>query len=332
MGGKILSLPRRAVLSSIAGATCWPFVARAQQVPRQTIGYLSSRAEAAESAAIATMHEALRQQGFIVGQNVTFAYRWSDGDYSRLPQLAAELVSEKVSVIAAGGLPAALAAQAAGSSIPIVFSLAVDPVAFGLVRSINRPGGNITGVMTLFDPLTPKKLQLLHELVPRADIIGLLLNPKNQNAASHLDHAERAAKALGLQLKILPASRSEEIYPAFAAAANSGVGAVLVGDDPGFAVFKTELINAAAQSRIPTMHYVRDFVVAGGLISYGPSFDEIAKDMGIYLGRILNGADPADLPVLQPTKIELVINATTAKALGIVIPPTFIATADRVIE
>jgi putative ABC transport system substrate-binding protein len=278
------------------------------------------------------MHEGLRQQGFIVGQNVTFAYRWSEGDYSQLPQLAIELVNEKVAVIAAGGLPAALAAQAAGSSIPIVFSLAVDPVAFGLVRSINRPGGNITGVMTLFDPLTPKKFQLLHELVPKASTIGLLLNPKNQNAASHLDHAERAAKALGLQLKILPASRSEEIHPAFAAAANSGVGAVLVGDDPGFAVFKTELINAAAQSRLPTMHYVRDFVVAGGLISYGPSFDEIAKDMGIYLGRILKGADPADLPVLQSTKIELVINATTAKALGIVIPPTFIATADRVIE
>jgi putative ABC transport system substrate-binding protein len=201
-----------------------------------------------------------------------------------------------------------------------------------LVRSFDRTGGNITGVTMLFDPLTPKKLQLLHELLPAETKIGFLINPNNQNASSHRDHAERAAAALNLRLVILTVGRTDELDPAFAAARNDGIGALLVGDDPLFDVLSRELVEAAARHKIPTMYYVRDFVIAGGLISYGPSFDEMAKQVGVYLARILKGERAAELPVQQPTQIELVINHKTAKASGIAIPRTLLTAADKVIE
>ncbi len=277
------------------------------------------------------MRKGLAEQGLFEGQSVSIAYRWSAGDYRRLPELAADLVTRNVDVIAASGLPAALAAKAASSTVPIVFKLAVDPIAFGLAQSFDRPGGNLTGVTMLFDPLTPKKLQILHELVSDLSI-GLLVNPSNPNATSHKEHAEAAAQAIGLRLSILTASSSAEIEPAFALGRQRGIAAVLVGDDPMFDVENHRLVAAAGRFKVPTMYYVRDFVLSGGLLSYGPSFDEMAMQMGIYIGRILKGAKSADLPVQQPTKFELVINVKTAKALGLTVPPTLLARADEVIE
>lgn len=305
---------------------------RAQQPVIPVIGYLSSKGEAAEAGTIAAMRKGLEARGLVGGRNFTFDYRWSNGDYSRLPQLAADLVKEKVAVIAASGLPAALAARAATSTIPVVFRLAIDPVAFHLVQSLDHPGGNVTGVTMLFDPLTPKKLQLLHELIPGATKIGFLINPKNQNATSHKQYAERAADTLGLGLSLMTVSRADDIEPAFAVAHRAGIGAVLIGDDPSFDVFSPELLAAAERHQLPAMYYVRSFVTAGGLISYGPNFDEMAEQEGNYLGRILEGALPGDLPVQQPTKIELVINLKAAKALGIAVPPPLLASADEVIE
>jgi putative ABC transport system substrate-binding protein len=326
------TMRRRDFITILGGASvAWPLAAGAQNPVIPVIGYLSSKGEAAEAGIVAGVRRGLAERGFVEGKNVAIKFHWSEGHYERLPQLAADLVANKVDVIAASGLPAVLAAKAATSTIPIVFRHAIDPVAFGLVQSFDRPGGNLTGVTMLFDPLTPKKLQLLHELIPNVSI-GLLVNPRNPNAASHKEHAETAVRALGLRLTVLTAGNAEEIEPAFAMGRQKGIAALLVGDDPLFDVQNQRLVGAAARYRIPTMFYVRDFVVAGGLISYGPSFDEMAMQVGAYIGRILKGAKPADLPVQQPTKIELVINLKTAKALGIAVPATLLTRADEVIE
>jgi putative ABC transport system substrate-binding protein len=325
---------RRRDFFALIGATVagWPFAARAQQPAMPVMGYLSSKGEAAEAGILAAVRKGLAENGFVEGRTVSIAYRWSEGEHDRLPAFAADLVARNVSLIMASGVPATLAAKAATSTIPIVFRLAIDPVAFGLAQSFNRPGGNLTGVTMLFDPLTPKKLQLLHELIPTAATIGFLINPKNQNAKSHEEHAVAAAKSLGLRVTVLTASAAGEFDSAFAAGRRQGVRAVLVGDDPFFDVGKEELIAAASHHAIPTMYYVRDFVVAGGLISYGPSFEELSHQAGIYAGRILKGANPAELPIAQPTRIELVINLNAAKALGLTIPPALLARADDVIE
>ena len=315
--------------AAIAG---WPLAVRAQQPAMPVMGYLSSKGEAAEAGILAAVRKGLAESGFVEGRTVAIDYRWSEGEYDRLPAFAADLVARKVNVIMASGVPATLAAKAATSTIPIVFRLAIDPVAFGLAQSLNRPGGNLTGVTMLFDALTPKKLQLLHELVPTAATIGFLINPKNQNAQSHQEHAVAAAKSLGLRVTVLTASTAGEFDSAFAAGRQQGVRAVLVGDDPFFDVGKEELVAAASRHGIPTMYYVRDFVVAGGLISYGPSFEELSRQAGVYAGRILKGANPAELPVAQPTRIELVINLNTAKALGLAVPPALLTRADEVIE
>ncbi len=308
-----------------------PISARAQNPSMPTVGYLSSKDEKAEAGIIAGVRKGLARQELFEGQNVAFTYRFSAGDYSRLPDLAADLISSKVAVIATSGLPATLAAKAATSMTPIVFRLAIDPTGFGLAQSFDRPGGNLTGVTMLFDPLTPKKLQLLHELVPATEI-GLVVNPNNQNATSHREHAERAAKSLGLRLTVLTAGTPDEIDLAFATAKQKNIRAVLVGDDPMFDVESRRLVTAAASYKLPTMYYVSDFVSAGGLISYGPNFAEMATQVGIYIGRILKGAKPAELPIQQPTKFELVANVKVAKALGLVLPPTLLANADQVIE
>jgi putative tryptophan/tyrosine transport system substrate-binding protein len=309
----------------------WPAAALAQNTPISTVGYLSSKDEKSEDGITAGMRKGLAQQGLLEGQNVSILYRWSAGDYRRLPELAADLVARKVDVIVASGLPAALAARQASSTIPIVFRLAIDPIAFGLAQSFDRPGGNLTGVTMLFDPLTPKKLQLLHELVSDLSI-GLLVNPSNPNATSHQESAGKAAQALGLRLTVLTASNSDEIEPAFAAGRQQGIAAILVGDDPMFDVENLRLVGAASRYRIPTMYYVSDFVVAGGLFSYGPSFTEMAMQVGVYVGRILKGAKPADLPIVLPTKFELVINLRTAKALDLSVPQSLLTGADEVIE
>jgi putative ABC transport system substrate-binding protein len=327
-----VDMRRREFIAWIGGGlVAWPSASRAQSSAIATVGYLSSKDETSEAGIVAGMRKGLAEQGLREGQNISITYRWSGGDYRRLPELAADLVARKVDVIAASGLPAALAAKSASLTIPIVFRLAIDPIAFGLAQSFDRPGGNLTGVTMLFDPLTPKKLQILHELVSELSI-GLLVNPSNPNATSHREHAETAAQALGLRLSVLTASSPHEIDSAFAMGRQKGIGALLVGDDPMFDVENRRLVATAGRYKIPTMYYVRDFVVTGGLLSYGPSFDEMAMQVGIYVGRIVKGAKPADLPIQQPTKFELVINVKTAKALGLTVPPALLARADEVIE
>jgi len=295
------------------------------------VGYLSSKGETSEADILAGVRKGLAQQGFVEGSGFAFEYRWSGGDYDRLPKLAASLVAQNVNVIVTSGLPAALAAKAATSKIPIVFRLGVDPVEYKLAASFDRPGGNLTGVTMMFDPLTPKKLQLLHELVADASI-GLLVNPKNPNAASHKEHAETAAKSLGIRLTVLSAGSAAEFGAAFERGRQGKLGAILVGDDPLFDNENRRLVEAANRSKIPTMYHVRNFVTAGGLLSYGPSFDEMSTQAGVYTGRVLKGEKPADLPIVQPTKFELVINRKTAKLVGIEIPSKLLFTADEVIE
>lgn len=323
---------RRFIFGLGSAATAWPFIARAQQKAMPVIGYLSSAEPASDATYIAATREGLAQQGFVEGRNLAIEFRWGNGDYSRLPRLAGELIDLRVSLLMTSGLPATLAAKKASSAIPIVFRLAIDPVAFGLAQSLNRPGGNLTGVTMLFDPLTSKKLQLLHQLVPHAAAIGFLINPENQNAASHKERAQEAAQSLGLSLLVLSASNPTEIEAAFATAQQRGLGAVLVGDDPFFGEIQKDLVEAAARHATPTLYYVRDFTVAGGLISYGPSREEMARQAGNYAGLILNGANPAELPVRQPTKFELVINLKAAKTLGLAVPQPLLAQADEVIE
>jgi putative tryptophan/tyrosine transport system substrate-binding protein len=325
-------LRRRQIIKLLGMATAWPLAARAQRTITPLIGYLSSKGKFAEAGSVVAMREGLKERGFIDGVNVRIEYRWCDGDYGRLPRLAADLINQDVNVITASGLPAALAAKEATSTIPIVFRVAVDPVAADLVASIDHPGGNITGVTALSDQLTPKKIQLLHELVPSALKIGFLIDPKNQNVALYKENAERAAETLGLRLSALAASRAEDIDSAFAAASRDAVNALLISDDPVFGVISHQLVDAAARSKIPTLYYDSGFVLAGGLISYGPSFDELARQQGSCLGRILEGAKPADMPVQQATKFELVINLKTAKSLGLRIPPSILASVDRVID
>jgi putative tryptophan/tyrosine transport system substrate-binding protein len=293
------------------GIAAWPSLAPAQTPANFTVGYLSSKDEKSEAGIIAGVRKGLAAQGLVEGTNVSILYRWSAGEYRRLPELAADLIAKKVDVI--------------------VFRLAIDPTAYELAQSFDRPGGNLTGVTMLFDPLTPKKLQLLHELVSDASI-GLLVNPNNPNAASHREHAEKAARSLGLRLTVMTAGAPGEIDRAFAGARQQGIAAFLIGDDPMFDVESARLVAAAASHKIPTMYYVSDFVLIGGLFSYGPSFAEMSTQVGVYLGRILKGARPADLPIQQPTKFELVINAATARTLGLAVPPTLLARADQVIE
>jgi ABC-type uncharacterized transport system substrate-binding protein len=313
------------------GIAAWPSLAPAQTPANFTVGYLSSKDEKSEAGIIAGVRKGLAAQGLVEGTNVSILYRWSAGEYRRLPELAADLIAKKVDVIAASGLPAALAAKTASTTVPIVFRLAIDPTAYELAQSFDRPGGNLTGVTMLFDLLTPKKLQLLHELVSDASN-GLLVNPNNPNAASHREHAEKAARSLGLRLTVMTAGAPGEIDRAFAGARQQGIAAFLIGDDPMFDVESARLVAAAASHKIPTMYYVSDFVLIGGLFSYGPSFAEMSTQVGVYLGRILKGARPADLPIQQPTKFELVINAATARTLGLAVPPTLLARADQVIE
>jgi putative tryptophan/tyrosine transport system substrate-binding protein len=321
---------RRDFLGVATGAIAFRTAAQAQTaVP--LVGYLSSNAQGSDAKLIGQLQKGLSEKGFIEGKNFEIEFLWSEGGYEQLSSKAARLVARKVDVIIASGLPAALAAKAATSTIPIVFRFAVDPVAYQVVRSFDRPGGNLTGVTMLFDPLTPKKLQLLSELVKETSF-GFLVNPNNPNVISHQEQAETAARALKLHLTTLTATNTAEIAQAFALADEKKIGAVLLGDDPFFYSNSEQLIKAALRYRVPTMYYVRDFPDAGGLISYGPSFDEMAYQTAQYVGRILQGAKPADLPVQQPTKFELVINLRTAKALGITVPSSLLGAADEVIE
>jgi putative ABC transport system substrate-binding protein len=314
------------------GAAAWPVAARAQQ-PMPVIGYLSARSAESDVTMLAAFRRGLGEMGYVEGRNVTIEFRWGDGQYDRLAALAIDLAQRQVAVIVtSGGENAALAAKTATASIPIVFNVGEDPVRAGLIASLNRPGGNLTGVTSLLGGLSTKQVGLLQQLLPKADVIAMLINPQDTWAASLTSDTQMAAVALRRQLVVLEASTEQEIDVAFATLIQQRAAALLVAASPFFVTSATRLIGLSARHALPTIYFRRELAYAGGLMSYGSSTAELYGQMGVYAGKILSGAKPANLPVQQPTKFELVINLKTAKALGLYVPPTLLATADEVIE
>ena len=325
---------RREFLVLLGAAASRPLAARAQQPAMPVIGFLSGRSPYESSGAVAAFRQGLDETGYFESKNVVIEYRWAEGRYDRLPALAAELVSRQVTVIAAvGGPSSGLAAKGATATIPIVFISGADPVQEGLVASLNKPGGNATGVAPLLPAMEGKRFGLLHEVVPNAALIGVLLNPA---AASYLDRetsdVQEAARVVGQQLLILRASTEEAIEAAFAIAVEQRAGGLLVAADPFFVSRREQIVALAARYAIPAIYEVREYAAAGGLMTYGTNIGDAYHQVGSYVGRILKGEKPANLPVLQPTKFEFVINLTTAKALGVAIPPGLLSIADEVIE
>jgi putative ABC transport system substrate-binding protein len=325
---------RREFIAALGGgAVAWPLAARAQQPAMPVIGYLSTRSPGESAHMVAAVRGGLAENGYVEGQNVTIEYRWALGQYDRLLAMAVELAHRPVAVLAAtGGQPAALAAKAATASIPIVATFSDDPVASGLVASLNRPGGNVTGISNLATTLEPKRLGLLHDLVPQAATFGVLLNPTFPAAASQLGDMQEAARTLGLQIHVLRASVDREIETAFDSIAQHRIPALAVAADPFFNSRRDKLAALAARHAVPAMYAFREFAAAGGLMSYGIDLDDVYRQIGVYAGRVLKGVNPADLPVLQPTKFEFVINLNTAKALGINLSDNLLSLADEVIE
>jgi putative tryptophan/tyrosine transport system substrate-binding protein len=324
---------RREFITLLGGTVvAWPFAVRAQQKTMPVIGFLGAASPAEEAPYVAAFRQGLSDTGYVGGQNVAIEYRWAEGHYDRLPALAADLVGRKVDLIAAAAPPAAVAAKRATSTIPIVFFIGGDPVELGLVASLARPGGNVTGFTFLTAELIPKLLELLTELVPQARVIALLVNPNNPNAGRYTAGAQEAARAKGVHLDILKAGTESEIDAAFASLGQLHAGGLIVAADPFFGDRRDQLASLASRDAVPAIYNLREYATAGGLISYGTSLGAVFLQVGIYGGRILKGAHPADLPVQQPTKFELVVNLKTAKALGLTIPPLVLSRADEVIE
>jgi putative ABC transport system substrate-binding protein len=296
------------------------------------IGYLNSRSRDGDTPFLAAFHNGLNEAGYVESQNVVIEYRWAEGQYDRLPPLAADLVRRQVAVMAATSTPAALAAKAATSTIPIVFTAAADPIALGLVESLSRPSGNATGVSGYFSPLGAKRLELLHELVPNAAVIGVLVNPTYPDVESQSKDVQNAARMFGQEAHVVNASSEGELNAAFALLAQLKAGILLVTADAFFLSRRDQVVALAARHSIPALYWAREFVLAGGLMSYGPDIGDGYRQAGVYAGRILKGAKPGDLPVVQPTKFELIINLKTAKSLGLEIPAKLLALADEVIE
>jgi putative ABC transport system substrate-binding protein len=325
-------MKRREFITLLGGAvSTWPLAASGQQAARlPTIGFLSGRSPGEAEYIVGSFRQGLKETGYVEGQNVRIEFRYAEGQYERLPAFAAELVGLRVAVIIAGGT--AVPAQLATTTIPIVFTSAIDPVAAGYVSSINRPGGNLTGATFYSGALASKQLELLREIVPRSAEIGFLVNPKGSSAAVQTTDALAAAAAVSLKLRVLNASTEADLETSFAALAGVPNAAMMVGVDPFFDSRSEQLASLAARHRLPTIYNLKEFVKAGGLVSYGASITESYRQAGVYAGRILKGEKISELPVLFPTKFELVINLKTAKALGLDVPPTLLATADEVIE
>jgi putative ABC transport system substrate-binding protein len=324
---------RRAFFGVLGGGVLgWSLAARAQQKAMPVIGFLGPGSLGEGAARVAAFRQGLSETGYVEGQNVAIEYRWAEGRYDRLPALAADLVGRKVDVIATSVVPAARAAKNATSMIPIVFTAVNDPVGDGLVASLARPGGNLTGFSMLTAELTPKQLELLSELVPQARMIALLVNPNNSNAEITMRNVQEAAHAKGLQLHFLKAGTESEIDAAFVTLVQLHAGALVVVGDPLFSSRIEQLAALTSRHAVPAIYIFGEFAAAGGLISYGPSVIAAFRQAGTYTGRILKGEKPADLPVQQPTKFELVINLKTAKALGITVPQSMLMRADEVIE
>ena len=324
-------MKRRTFITLIGGAAvAWPLAARAQQLPMALVGLLEG--SHIDDRQLEAVRQGLKEAGYIEGRNLAIKYRTADDRFDRLPALAAALVADRVAVLLTFGPPAALAAKAATSTIPVVFAIGADPVELGLVSSLNRPAGNVTGVSFLVTRLASKRLELLRELVPGATVVGLLINPANPTSESQTRDAQAAALALGLRLPIQNASSDAEINAAFASFAEQHVDAVIVGGDQFFGTRHDLLAGLAARYAMPAIYYLREAVAAGGLMSYGTSITDAFRLAASYAGRILKGERPGDLPVQQTVKFELVINLKTAKAFGLEIPPTLLARADEVIE
>jgi putative tryptophan/tyrosine transport system substrate-binding protein len=324
---------RRTFIAGLGGAAAWPLVAGAQQPGLPVIGFLDAGSADASARYTAAFQKGLSETGYVVGKNVAIEYRRAEGRFDRLPELAADLVRRQVAVIvASGGAPAALAAKAATTTIPIVFQMGDDPVKFGLVASLNRPAGNITGESAQNAELGPKRLELLQKVVPAATILALLVNPTNPNAETLSRDLHAAAGNLGLQLQVLHASSEREIDTVFATLPQPQAGGLMIGHDAFFNSQNERLAALALRHAMPTIYQFREFAAAGGLMGYGTDLSEGFREVGLYTGRILKGERPADLPVLQPTKFELFINLKTAKALGLTVPETLLATADEVIQ
>jgi putative ABC transport system substrate-binding protein len=326
-------MKRRDFVILLGGATAvWPLTARAQQPPMPVVGFLNQGSAKPSGYLAAAFRKGLKEVGYVEGYNVAIEYRWAEGQYNQLPELAADLVRRKVSALAVAFLPAALAAKAATSTIPICFVTGADPVDQGLVASLNRPGGNVTGVAFLSQLLGAKRLGLLHELVPAASTFAVLINSTNPNAESLTNDLQRAAQTLGKPILVLSASTEPEIDGQFATLDQQRASALIVAPDAFLDSQRDNIVQLVARRTIPAIYERREAAMAGGLMSYGANVADAYHQAGVYTGRILKGEKPADLPVMQPTKLEFVINLNTAKLLGLTIPPGVLAIADEVIE
>jgi putative tryptophan/tyrosine transport system substrate-binding protein len=324
---------RRKFLATLGGAAAWPLAVRAQQPRMPVVGFLNAQSADNLTHAVAAFRQGLNETGYAEGRNVAIEWRWAEGQGDRLPALAIDLVQRQVAVIAStGGDPSVLAAKRATTTLPIVFTMGGDPVALGLVASLNRPGGNITGITQITVLLDPKRLEVLHELMPGITLVAVLRNPNNANAQTQVQGLEAAARTLGIELRFVSAATEYEIDAAFGTLAEMRIGALVVASDPFFNGRRQQIVAQATRLAVPAIFHQREFALDGGLMSYGTSITDMYRQAGIYTGRILRGEKPADLPVQQSSKVEFVVNLKTAKTLGLSFPLPLIGRADEVIE